>query len=113
MFSSCKSFENTIQRNDNDITGYTPYGARARDEFDVMTDFFAHNGNGITMFVLILPRRHSSVLHPDVLREALRLESILTSNFTMLSSDGKHENYQEFCTNFCQINEPFVQFAVS
>lgn len=100
-------------RNENDITGYTPYGARARDEFDVMTDFFAHNGNGIAMFVLILPTKHESVLHPEVLREALRLEDLLSSNFTMLSADGKHENYQEFCTNFCQINEPFVQFARS
>lgn len=78
-----------------------------------MTDFFAHNGNGIAMFVLILPTRHESVLHPDVLREALRLEDILSTNFSMLSADGKPENYQEFCTNFCQINEPFVQFAVS
>uniref|UniRef100_A0A1I7UKZ8 SSD domain-containing protein n=1 Tax=Caenorhabditis tropicalis TaxID=1561998 RepID=A0A1I7UKZ8_9PELO len=107
------TFKVATTPNDNDITGYTPYGARARDEFDVMTDFFAHNGNGIAMFVLILPTRHESVLHPDVLREALRLEDVLTSNFTMLSADGKHENYQEFCTNFCQINEPFVQFARS
>lgn len=107
------TFKVATTPNDNDITGYTPYGARARDEFDVMTDFFAHNGNGIAMFILILPIRHESVLHPDVLREALRLEDILSSNFTMLSADGKHENYQEFCTNFCQINEPFVQFARS
>ncbi|PIC49982.1 hypothetical protein B9Z55_001064 [Caenorhabditis nigoni] len=107
------TFKVATTPNDNDITGYTPYGARARDEFDVMTDFFAHNGNGIAMFVLILPTRHESVLHPDVLREALRLENILSSNFTMLSAEGKHENYQEFCTNFCQINEPFVQFARS
>ncbi|CCD68128.1 SSD domain-containing protein [Caenorhabditis elegans] len=107
------TFKVATTPNDNDITGYTPYGARARDEFDVMTDFFAHNGNGIAMFVLILPTRHESVLHPDVLREALRLEDILSTNFSMLSADGKPENYQEFCTNFCQINEPFVQFARS
>ncbi|KAF1769132.1 hypothetical protein GCK72_000946 [Caenorhabditis remanei] len=107
------TFKVATTPNENDITGYTPYGARARDEFDVMTDFFAHNGNGIAMFVLILPTRHESVLHPDVLREALRLENILSSNFTMPTAEGKHQNYQEFCTNFCQINEPFVQFARS
>ena len=27
-------------------------------------------------------------------------------------SNGKNESYMEFCYSFCQINEPFVDFAV-
>ncbi|CAI5440430.1 unnamed protein product [Caenorhabditis angaria] len=92
--------------NENDITGYTPYGARARDEFNVMTDFFSQNGAGIATFVLIIPTRRENVLDPRVLREALRVEQILSTEFTI-----RGENFQQYCSTFCQINEPFVQFA--
>ncbi|PAV63474.1 hypothetical protein WR25_01428 [Diploscapter pachys] len=99
---------------ENDITGYTPYGARARDEWNVMTEFFSKGGNGITEFILILPKNGGNVLDEDVLLETLRVEEIIANNFTMLDrSSGKNESYMEFCYSFCQINEPFVDFAKS
>ncbi|CAB3410655.1 unnamed protein product [Caenorhabditis bovis] len=75
--------------NENDITGYTPYGARARDEFEVMTDYFAHNGNGIAVFLLLIPKNYENVLNRPVLKEALRrsflAESDSSENSTSLS----------------------------
>ncbi|VDM59600.1 unnamed protein product, partial [Angiostrongylus costaricensis] len=100
--------------NENDITGYTPYGARARGELDVATEFLSRGGNGITVLVLILPRDGGNALRLDVLKEALKVEHILSTNFTMLNPrTNKSESYREFCFSFCQINQPFVQFAVS
>uniref|UniRef100_A0A158PAF3 SSD domain-containing protein n=1 Tax=Angiostrongylus cantonensis TaxID=6313 RepID=A0A158PAF3_ANGCA len=100
--------------NENDITGYTPYGARARGELDVATEFLSRGGSGITVLLLILPRDGGNALRLDVLKEALKVEQILSSNFIMLNPrTNKNESYREFCFNFCQINQPFVQFAVS
>ncbi|CAI4222495.1 unnamed protein product [Auanema sp. JU1783] len=98
--------------NENDITGYTPYGARARDEFNVAGEFFSKNGNGIALLALVLPKHGKNALQPEILKEALRIESILTTNFTMLNKvKNKTENYREFCYSFCQINEPFAMFV--
>ncbi|CAD6184084.1 unnamed protein product [Caenorhabditis auriculariae] len=105
------TFKVATTPNENDITGYTPYGARARDEFDVMTDFFSRNGNGVAEFLLVLPKQGENVLEPEILKEILRVEKILTTQFTMENSSGANETYREFCNSFCQINDPFVQFA--
>uniref|UniRef100_A0A1I7XPK5 SSD domain-containing protein n=1 Tax=Heterorhabditis bacteriophora TaxID=37862 RepID=A0A1I7XPK5_HETBA len=61
--------------NENDITGYTPYGARARDELEVASEFFSRGGSGIAVFVLILPKNGGNALNKDVLEEALRFFS--------------------------------------
>ncbi|KJH42738.1 patched family protein [Dictyocaulus viviparus] len=106
---------NTIRANsgnENDITGYTPYGARARDELNVAGEFFSRGGNGIVVFVLILPKDGGNALRLDVLRESLKVERILSTNFTIMNPrTNKTESYREFCFSFCQINQPFVQFA--
>ncbi|VDL83441.1 unnamed protein product [Nippostrongylus brasiliensis] len=98
--------------NENDITGYTPYGARARDEFDVAGEFFSRGGNGISVFVLVLPRDGGNALRVDVLKETLEVENLLSNNFTMFNPlTNRSESYREFCFSFCQINQPFVQFT--
>ncbi|XGW23579.1 hypothetical protein V3C99_005645 [Haemonchus contortus] len=98
--------------NENDITGYTPYGARARDELDVAGEFFSKGGSSISVFVLILPKDGGNALREDVLTEAAEVERILTTNFTILNPvTNRSESYREFCFSFCQINEPFMQFV--
>ncbi|ETN81504.1 hypothetical protein NECAME_08472 [Necator americanus] len=61
--------------NENDITGYTPYGARARDELDVAGEFFSRGGSGIAIFVLILPKDGGNALRLEVLDEAIEVSS--------------------------------------
>ncbi|VDM72034.1 unnamed protein product, partial [Strongylus vulgaris] len=101
-------------RNENDITGYTPYGARARDELDVAGEFFSRGGSGIAMFLLILPKDGGNALRPMILDEALTVEDKMSTNFTMFNpTTNQSETYRDFCFSFCQINQPFVQFAVS
>ncbi|KAK6025354.1 hypothetical protein OSTOST_08753, partial [Ostertagia ostertagi] len=81
-------------RNENDITGYTPYGARARDELDAMKsqgiknhrrdflvvqvagEFFSKGGSSISVFVLILPKDGGNVLREDVLKEGCRVKHV-------------------------------------
>ncbi|EPB74424.1 patched family protein [Ancylostoma ceylanicum] len=100
--------------NENDITGYTPYGARARDELGVAAEFFSRGGSGLGVFLLILPKDGGNALRLEVLDEALGVEETLSTNFTMLNPlTNQNESYREFCISFCQINQPFVQFASS
>ncbi|KIH52323.1 hypothetical protein ANCDUO_17576, partial [Ancylostoma duodenale] len=100
--------------NENDITGYTPYGARARDELDVAAEFFSRGGSGLGVFLLILPKDGGNALRLEVLDEALGVEETLSTKFTMLNPlTNQNESYREFCISFCQINQPFVQFASS
>ncbi|KHJ97808.1 hypothetical protein OESDEN_02206 [Oesophagostomum dentatum] len=104
----------SIYRNENDITGYTPYGARARDELDVAGEFFSRGGNGLAAFVLILPLDGGNALRPEILDQALEVEEKLSTNFTMFNpATNQSESYREFCFSFCEINAPFVQFASS
>lgn len=41
-----------------------------------MTEFFSKGGNGITEFILILPKNGENVLDEDVLLETLRVKYI-------------------------------------
>jgi hypothetical protein len=95
----------------NDITGYTPYGARARDEYNRYQDFFAHNGLGITVYIYALAKDGGSMLRDKFLKESLNVLDDAMTNVTMFDvTKNKSSNFNEFCLSFCSINEPVRQF---
>ncbi|TKR96557.1 hypothetical protein L596_010558 [Steinernema carpocapsae] len=96
---------------ENDIAGYTPYGARSRDEYNVRQEFFAENGAGVNVFLLLLAKDGGSLLRDDYLNETIRINDYIINNFTLLNHHtNKQESYAEFCYSFCSINEPIRHF---
>ncbi|KAK0423828.1 hypothetical protein QR680_008352 [Steinernema hermaphroditum] len=96
---------------ENDIAGYTPYGARSRDEYEVRQEFFAENGAGVNIFVLVLAKDGGSLLRDDYLNETIQINDHVVTNFTILNHHtGQRESYSQFCYSFCSINEPIRHF---
>ncbi|GMR53694.1 hypothetical protein PMAYCL1PPCAC_23889 [Pristionchus mayeri] len=96
----------------NDITGYTPIGSRSLEELRIFQKFFDANGSANTaLFMLIIPKDGGNVLREPILNEVVRVEKILTNNFTMPNHlTGRNESYKQFCRSFCWVNEPIIQW---
>lgn len=95
----------------NDITGYTPYGARAKDEYLEYQRFFSSSGLPIAAYLFIVAKDEGSMSRPDYLDETIQVLNFALNNITMYDSiSGKNETFNQFCQSFCQINEPVRQF---
>lgn len=60
-----------IFRQLNDITGYTPYGARARTEHTRYQEFFAHDGLGLAVYIFATAKDDGTMLRTDHLKEVI------------------------------------------
>ncbi|KHN70676.1 Patched domain-containing protein 3 [Toxocara canis] len=95
----------------NDMTGFVPYGARSRDEYAIREEFTNKQGRGVLMMALIVAKDEGTVLKSEVLREAVKINDIITTNFTLFNHiTGSLDNYNEYCSSLCAINEPLRQF---
>lgn len=98
-------------KNINDITGYTPYGARSRYEMKVSQEFSDEYGRGPTVFLSIVPKDGGNMMRPWLLKEAVKVHQLIMNNFTIYNKvTQSNESYKNFCHGFCNINEPLVQF---
>uniref|UniRef100_A0A915CR01 SSD domain-containing protein n=1 Tax=Ditylenchus dipsaci TaxID=166011 RepID=A0A915CR01_9BILA len=96
---------------ENDITGYSPYGARARDEYKTYNEFFSEDGLGITVYVFALAKDGGSMLRETHLEEVVNILDDALVNVTMFDRDRNSSvSFSEFCHSFCLINEPVRQF---
>uniref|UniRef100_A0A1I7XPR2 SSD domain-containing protein n=1 Tax=Heterorhabditis bacteriophora TaxID=37862 RepID=A0A1I7XPR2_HETBA len=95
----------------NDITGYTPYGARAKDEYQQYQNFFASQGLPVAAYLFVIAKDNGSMLRPEYMEEAVQVLNYAMNNVTILDRiSGKNESYNQFCSSFCQVNEPIRQF---
>ncbi|KAI6208584.1 SSD domain-containing protein [Aphelenchoides besseyi] len=95
----------------NDITGYTPYGARSLTELDVHNQFFDQNGVGIAVMVLAERKDAGNILNVQDLEEMAKIDNIVRNNFTIYNHQRKrNETFDEFCTNYCKLNDPLRSF---
>ncbi|CAB3410698.1 unnamed protein product [Caenorhabditis bovis] len=95
----------------NDITGYTPYGARAKDEYIEYQKFFSSAGLPIAAYLFIVAKDNGSMVRPDYLDETIQVLNYAMNNITMYDSISKrNESFNQFCESFCQVNEPVRQF---
>uniref|UniRef100_A0A7I4XV90 SSD domain-containing protein n=1 Tax=Haemonchus contortus TaxID=6289 RepID=A0A7I4XV90_HAECO len=95
----------------NEITGYTPYGARAKDEFQEYQDFFSAQGLPVAPYLFVVAKDNGSMIRPEYMREAVEILNYAMNNITMLNRiTGKNESFNHFCDSFCQLNEPIRQF---
>ncbi|KAI1728642.1 patched family domain-containing protein [Ditylenchus destructor] len=100
--------------NENDITGYTPYGARSRDELAIRDQFFGngHSGPSFGAFLLVMPRKPgANLLDVDLMDEIVQVDDIVRNNITMLNHvTNLKESFAQFCRDFCDINQPVRSF---
>ncbi|PAV69628.1 hypothetical protein WR25_25042 [Diploscapter pachys] len=98
-------------RQANDITGYTPYGARANDEYDEYQKFFSAKGLPVTAYLFIVAKDNGSMIRPEYLEEAVEVLNLAQNNVTLHDhQSGRNESFNMFCNSFCQTNEPVRQF---
>uniref|UniRef100_A0A1I8BF29 Ras-associating domain-containing protein n=1 Tax=Meloidogyne hapla TaxID=6305 RepID=A0A1I8BF29_MELHA len=95
----------------NDITGYSPYGARARTEFSRYQEFFSHDGPGITVYIFALAKDGGNMLREKYLNETVEILNLANENVT-LQQNGHKKSFALFCRRFCKIYEPVRAFYV-
>ncbi|KAL6731989.1 hypothetical protein Aduo_002801 [Ancylostoma duodenale] len=95
----------------NEITGYTPYGARAKDEFLEYQNFFSSQGLPVAPYLFVVAKDNGSMIRPEYMRETVKILNYAMNNITMLNRvTGQNESFNQFCDSFCQLNEPIRQF---
>ncbi|KAE9421699.1 hypothetical protein Angca_003119, partial [Angiostrongylus cantonensis] len=95
----------------NEITGYTPYGARAKDEFQEYQNFFSSQGLPVAPYLFVVAKDNGSMIRPD--DNCVQILNYAMNNVTMLNRiTNKSESFIQFCESFCQLNEPIRQFYV-
>ncbi|TKR96549.1 hypothetical protein L596_010550 [Steinernema carpocapsae] len=98
-------------KQENDITGYSPYGARAKSEYAQYQEFFAHDGYGIALYIFAIAKDGGTMLRDSHMQETIHVLDTALSNFTLLNREtNEYEAFNEFCQSFCSINEPVRQF---
>ncbi|KAI6203829.1 Sterol-sensing domain and Patched family-containing protein [Aphelenchoides besseyi] len=94
----------------NDITGYTPYGARALDEYANYQDFFSAKGLGVAVYIFVMAKDGGTMLREPYLKETVDLLDDAMVNVTLKNLKGEEKSFDQFCRSFCQVNEPVRQF---
>ncbi|CAK5056282.1 unnamed protein product [Meloidogyne enterolobii] len=103
----------------NDITGYTPYGARSRQELAIREHFFNDKDGGgspFGVFLLLLPKKQNNkdndnFLNEKMLNEAIKVDDIVNQNFPLFNlNKNRSETFSQFCRDFCELNEPLRRF---
>jgi hypothetical protein len=61
----------------NDITGYTPYGARSIEEYEKYQEFFSEKGLGVVVYLFALAKDGGTMLREPYLKEAIDVSSTL------------------------------------
>jgi hypothetical protein len=62
-----------LYRQQNDITGYAPFGARARTEVSRYQEFFSKDGPGVTVYIFALAKDGGSMLREEYLNETIEV----------------------------------------
>ncbi|CAI4222094.1 unnamed protein product [Auanema sp. JU1783] len=105
-FTILCSVKIAFTKQEDDIkTGYTPFGARSRDEIAAYNNYFAAKGDPIAVFLFITAKNGGSMAGLNELEEAIRVLDYIAVNIT---HDG--HTFEELCSDFCQLNEPVRQF---
>nr|CAD2203556.1 unnamed protein product [Meloidogyne enterolobii] len=108
----CSSSIPFTPQQDDLKSGYTPLGARSREELARYEQFFRPElgktliaEEPITLF-FIIARDNGSLLRDSLMEQTVQLLDTLANDFPL---GGRPFN--QFCTHFCQMNEPIRQFS--
>uniref|UniRef100_A0AC34RQX1 Uncharacterized protein n=1 Tax=Panagrolaimus sp. JU765 TaxID=591449 RepID=A0AC34RQX1_9BILA len=107
IFGLLTSLKVPFTKQEDDLkTGYTPLGARSYSEVAMYEEFNAKHGNDqIGLGIFIRPNDEKTLTRVEHLNATIDLLDFIGNNFTI---NGL--NFYEFCTDFCEFNEPVRQF---
>ncbi|CAD5215349.1 unnamed protein product [Bursaphelenchus xylophilus] len=95
----------------NDVSDFTPIGARARKELQVYKDFFSNAGDPVTLFIFVTAKNEGNMLGVHELEEAVKVLNVISDKITLKNPiTNKNLTFNQFCNNFCTINEPVRHF---
>ncbi|CAG9534874.1 unnamed protein product [Cercopithifilaria johnstoni] len=91
----------------NEVTDFTPKDARALKELKIYNDFFGHEGDPIVIFVFVTAKDDGSMLGLPQLNETVQLLDSIANDVKIRDEQtNKTLIFSQFCTHFCEVNEP-------
>uniref|UniRef100_A0A1I8F0D1 SSD domain-containing protein n=1 Tax=Wuchereria bancrofti TaxID=6293 RepID=A0A1I8F0D1_WUCBA len=91
----------------NNVTDFTPKDARALRELKIYNDFFGQKGYPIVVFVFITAKDSGSMLGVAQLNETVKLLDLIVNNVEIRNEQMNETRiFAQFCTSFCEANEP-------
>ncbi|EFO26055.2 hypothetical protein LOAG_02430 [Loa loa] len=95
----------------NDLEGYSPFEARSRIEYNRYLNFFSRNGLAISTYLYITAKDGNSMLRPNHLNDTIEVLHLASNNITLYDPiTRQNQSFNQFCKEFCRINEPVLQF---
>ncbi|VDN83429.1 unnamed protein product [Brugia pahangi] len=91
----------------NNVTDFTPKDARALRELKIYNDFFGQKGYPVVVFVFITAKDGGSMLGVAQLNETVQLLDLIVNNVEIRNEQMNETRiFAQFCTSFCEANEP-------
>ncbi|CAJ0581554.1 unnamed protein product, partial [Mesorhabditis spiculigera] len=95
---------------ENNISDFTPYGARSRQELKVYESFFSDRGEPKVVYAFIRPKNGDNLLSVAALNETVQVLDKINAEIRLDTPNGP-KAFQDFCRGFCLVNEPVRNFA--
>ncbi|WKX94117.1 hypothetical protein Q1695_011403 [Nippostrongylus brasiliensis] len=94
---------------ENNISDFTPYEARSRQELKVYREFFSNRGEPKAIYAFIFAKDGGNLLKTSHFNETVQILDKISRDFYLRTSNGK-KNFEQFCQGFCTLNEPVRHF---
>uniref|UniRef100_A0AC35FET1 Uncharacterized protein n=1 Tax=Panagrolaimus sp. PS1159 TaxID=55785 RepID=A0AC35FET1_9BILA len=113
IFTLLTSIKIPFTKQEDDLkTGYTPHGARSHQEVAMHEEFYSKNGSDpISLVVFIVANDNGTLTRSQHLNETVKVMDHIGNNFLMPNHGNlSGQSFYEFCTDFCEFNEPLRHF---
>ncbi|VDM63110.1 unnamed protein product [Angiostrongylus costaricensis] len=94
---------------ENNISDFTPYGARSRQEQKIYCEFFLNRGEPKAIYAFIYPKHGGNLLNTSHFNHTVQVLDKISHDFYMRTPSG-NKNFEQLCEGFCTINEPIRHF---
>ncbi|CAP27377.2 Protein CBR-PTR-3 [Caenorhabditis briggsae] len=96
-------------RMQNDISDFTPFGAKSRVELEKYRQFFNNHGEPKAIYAFITSKIGDNMLGISQLNDTVHVLDKISRDFYLKTSNGP-KNFEEYCSGFCLLNEPVRHF---
>lgn len=93
----------------NDISDFTPFGARSRKELSIYKEFFSNRGEPKGIYAFISSKTDQDMLSVPHLNHTVEVLNKINSKFFLKTREGA-KPFQDYCNGFCLLNEPVRHF---
>ncbi|CCD62841.2 SSD domain-containing protein [Caenorhabditis elegans] len=109
MLTLVLSLKIPFTRMQNDISDFTPFGARSRVELEKYRKFFNNHGEPKAIYAFITSKVGDNMLGISQLNDTVHVLDTISRDFYLKTSQGP-KNFEEYCSGFCLLNEPVKHF---